>query len=83
MKIRIKRVAEIPGIGTWGMDTGFINASVVRFPKKGERIQIMFDKPGKGTWSTMPVVSVKTRPGVKIYGTEHGAEYHMKKGWSK
>jgi hypothetical protein len=83
MKIRIRRVAEHPGIGTWGMDDHYINAGVTRLPKKGERIQVLFDCLGKGSWSTTPVVGVRTLPGVKVYSTESGAEYWVKKGWAK
>lgn len=83
MKIRIRRIAEHPGIGTWGMDDHYINANVVRLPKKGERIQILFDRPDKGSWSTMPIAGVKTHPGVKVYTTESGAEYWIRKGWAK
>jgi len=83
MNIRIKRVSDTPGIGTWGMDTDFINASITRMPKLGERIQISFDRLGKGSWCSLPVVEIKTRPGKKIYVTASGAEYHIKRGESK
>ena len=81
MKVRVRRVADTVGIGTCGMDTGFIPVSIIRLPMKGERITFAFERLSQGVWSTMPIVSVKTRPGVKIYSTESGSEYHIKKGW--
>ena len=81
MKIRVRRVADTRSIGSEGMDDKFIPVSVVRLPKKGERMTFAFDRISKGVWSTMPIVDVKIRSGVKIYSTESGSEYHVKKGW--
>lgn len=83
MKIRVRRFAETRSIGSEGMDDAYIPVSIVRLPKKGERMTFAFDRISKGVWSTMPITSIDTRPGMKIYGTESGSEYWVKKGWAK
>jgi len=82
MKVQVHRVTDTPGIGTWGMDTGFINATMDRLPKVGEYVTVRFDRLGKGTWMSTLIREVKTRPGVKIFVTKN-SEYHVKKGWTK
>lgn len=80
--IQVKRVGPPTGYNTWGMEQGFVNASVVRFPKVGDYLTFGFDRLGKGQWMTTIVREIKTQPGVKIFITKN-AEYHVKKGWAK
>lgn len=80
MRIRVKRVGSPTSYNTWGMEHDFVNATTVRYPKKGEVFVFVFDRVGKGWWTTSNVQEVITRPGEKIFVTRN-AKYHVKKGW--